>query len=246
MNLAEFGTVNHDLHRQRRAPVARFFSRANVAKLEAEIKEHAQALCDKLLRQAGGAALDVKTAYSCFTADVISGYAFGRSFGLLDAQREGWRPNFKEPTEALLQTTHVFRFFPSLKSLDRAAAWLVDYLSEEVRLFVRTMQIDIPAQIDRTRADVEAGRLAPAGGRPTIFGSLLLEEGMRPGEKATGRLAAEGFAVVGAGTETTASALAIITYHLLRRPGLLAKLREELEAFGAAADPRGLPRFSEL
>lgn len=72
INLSEFGTIDHDLHRMRRAPVARFFSRGNVAKLEGEIKEHVQMLCDKLLRQIGKVPFDVKTAYSCFTADVIS------------------------------------------------------------------------------------------------------------------------------------------------------------------------------
>lgn len=73
INLSEFGTIDHDLHRVRRAPVARFFSRANVSKLESEIKEHVQMLCDKLLRQDGKEPYDVKAAYSCFTADVISG-----------------------------------------------------------------------------------------------------------------------------------------------------------------------------
>lgn len=70
--LSEFGTIDHDLHRVRRAPVAKFFSRGNVAKLEDEIKEHVQMLCDKLLRQNVKEPFDVKTAYSCFTADIIS------------------------------------------------------------------------------------------------------------------------------------------------------------------------------
>lgn len=52
--------------------MAKFFSRGNVAKLEGEIKEHVQVLCDKLLRHNGKEPFDVKTAYSCFTADVIS------------------------------------------------------------------------------------------------------------------------------------------------------------------------------
>lgn len=244
LNVAEFGTVDHDLHRLRRAPVAKFFSRSNVAKLEAEIKEHVQALCDKLLRQAGKGAFDVKTAYSCFTADVISGYAFGQSFGFLAGQ-EGWTPNFRDPTEASLQASHVFRFFPFLKDLDRLAVWLVDYLPEDMSIFVRAMQIEMPAQIERTRADVEAG-LIQTDKRPTIFGSLFLDEELQSKEKGTKRLAAEGFAVVGAGTETTASAMAMVTYHLLDKPELLAKLRAELEAYGAADDPRGLPSYPEL
>ncbi|KUI69327.1 Trichodiene oxygenase [Cytospora mali] len=244
LSVAEFGTVDHDLHRQRRAPVAKFFSRANVAKLEAEIKEHVQVLCDKLLRQNGRGPFDVKTAYSCYTADVISGYAFGESFGFLSGQ-EGWKPNFKDPTEAMLQTTHMFRFFPFLKDMDKLATVFVDYLPEDISLLVRTMQINLPAQINKTRADVEAG-LIQTNKRPTIFGSLLLEEELQDKEKGTKRLSAEGFAVVGAGTETTAAALAVITYHLLTKPELLAKLSAELETYSAGRDPRELPSFPEL
>ncbi|KAK2601043.1 hypothetical protein N8I77_010521 [Diaporthe amygdali] len=241
INLSEFGTIDHDLHRARRAPVARFFSRGNVAKLEDEIKEHVQMLCDKLLRQSKP--FDVKTAYSCFTADIISSYAFGQSFGFLE--QEGWYPNFKDPTEAALQTSHFFRFFPFLKSLDQLATLFVDYLPEDVGLFVRTMQIDLPASINQTKANVEAG-LIRSDKRPTIFGSLLLEEELESTEKGTKRLAAECFAVVGAGTETTASVLAVITYHMLTKPHLLAKLMAELEQFGITKSPRELPSFPDM
>jgi hypothetical protein len=51
INLSEFGTIDHDLHRARRAPVARFFSRGNVAKLEGETKEHVQMLSTPSLQR---------------------------------------------------------------------------------------------------------------------------------------------------------------------------------------------------
>ena len=236
-------------------------------------------LCDKLQGQHGKEPFDVKTAYSCFTADVIScewsvfmtkienrrkkihrleestlaldtvlthshvAYAFGQSFGFLD--QEGWYPNFKDPTEAALQTSHFFRFFPFMKHLDQLATWFVDYLPEDVALFVRTMQIDIPASINQTRENMEAG-LIRSDKRPTIFGSLLIEEELHSTEKGTKRLAAECFAILGAGTETTASALAVITYHLLTKPRLLAKLMEELEQSGVTKSPRELPSFPDL
>jgi cytochrome P450 len=121
----------------------------------------------------------------------------------------------------------------------------VDYLPEDVALFVRTLQIEIPASINQTRENVEAG-LIRSEKRPTIFGSLLLEEELQSTEKGTKRLAAEGFAILGAGTETTASALAVITYHLLTKPHLLAKLTSELEQFGITKSPRELPTFPDL
>ena len=121
----------------------------------------------------------------------------------------------------------------------------MDYLPEDVALFVRTLQIEIPASINQTRENVEAG-LIRSEKRLTIFGSLLLEEELQSTEKGTKRLAAEGFAILGAGTETTASALAVITYHLLTKPHLLAKLTSELEQFGITKSPRELPTFPDL
>lgn len=238
--LSMFGTSDHGLHRLRRAPLAKFFSRSMIARLEKEIHGHAQALCDKLLACAGQAPLDITVAYSCFTADTISAYAFGQSFGLL--QQPGWYPNFRDPTQATLRPVFFFRFFPFLRGLSEVAKWFVDYLPEDIGLFVRTLQIDLPRQIEQTRRDMEAGI---ALDRETIFGSLLGSD-LETHEKNGQRLAAEALAIVGAGTETTSWALSVITFHLLDKPALLEKLQRELTATGVAADARHLPSWTEL
>lgn len=243
LSIAEFGTADHDLHKTRRAPVAKFFTRAKIARLEGEIKEYVQALCDKLLRQNGKGPFDFKTAYSCFTADVVSAYCFGQSFGFLN--QEGWTPNFREPTEKALQTSHVFRWFTFLKHLDKLATVFVDYLPKDVALFVRTMQIELPDRVNKTREAMQAG-LIDTKDRHTIFGEILFDEEMESKEKGTQRIATEGFAVVGAGTETTASAIAVITYHLLNNAEQMARLRSELAAHGVADDPRALPDYTDL
>ncbi|KAI1856628.1 hypothetical protein JX265_011587 [Neoarthrinium moseri] len=63
------------MHRMRRAPINRFLSRAQMLKLEAEVHEFTQRMCDKMLRTWGP--FDVKEVYNCYTADIISQYAFG-------------------------------------------------------------------------------------------------------------------------------------------------------------------------
>lgn len=74
-----------------------------ISKLESVIKELADQLCDKMIRLGivtliqknsklmltveanhDRAPLNVTTAYSCFTSDVISGYCFGNPFGFLE------------------------------------------------------------------------------------------------------------------------------------------------------------------
>ncbi|KAF5262557.1 hypothetical protein FOXYS1_6721, partial [Fusarium oxysporum] len=67
-----FGTPDHDLHRARRAPVAKFFSRAMIARLEQEVHDLAQTLCNKLLAENKDEKerkpFEIAHAYSCFTS----------------------------------------------------------------------------------------------------------------------------------------------------------------------------------
>jgi hypothetical protein len=97
-----FTTVDHDHHRIRRSATNKFFSRAQISKLESVVKGLVDKLCDKMIRLSRSslmqkspnsiltvksnqnrAPLDVTTAYSCFTSDVISGYCFGEPFGFV-------------------------------------------------------------------------------------------------------------------------------------------------------------------
>lgn len=121
----------------------------------------------------------------------------------------------------------------------------LDYLPADLALMIKTMQIDLPEQIEKTRDLVDSGMLSTRD-RHTIFGEILTDESMEVKEKGTDRLAMEAFAIMGAGTETTASALAIITYEILKNPKILAKLTAELEQSGLTNNPRDLPSFPEL
>ena len=86
-----------------------------IERLEGEILENVNKLTSKILKEAGRGPFDVAMAYSCFTADTISSYCFGESFGLLD--QASWTPNFREATLAVLKPVFWFRFFPSLSRL---------------------------------------------------------------------------------------------------------------------------------
>ncbi|KAL6169013.1 hypothetical protein ACJQWK_05373 [Exserohilum turcicum] len=234
-----FGTVDHDHHRMRRIPVAKFFSRSMIARLEPDIHALVQKLCDKLLAQSGeNDPFDVTMAYSCFTSDAISSYSFGQGFGLLD--QKTWYPNFREPTASILRPVFVFRFFPWTKASAGLATFLIDYLPKDIALMVKTLQIDIPALIRKAEADLDAGITYD---RPTVFAALLQSASDEEKNKLRW-VADEAQAIVGAGTETTSWALAVITYHLLSNPPLLAKLTRELET--VVTDPRHLPGWTQL
>jgi cytochrome P450 len=210
-----------------------------IARLEPEIKVLVQKLCSKLLTQSGDKeAFDITMAYSCFTSDAISGYSFGTNFGLLD--QKGWFPNFREPTAALLRPVFIFRFFPFVKASAGLGKYVVDYMPPSIAMFIRTLQIDMPARVRQAKADLDAGITYD---RPTIFASLLQSD-LEIMDKEPQRLADEAAAVVGAGTETTSWALSVMTYHLLTKPELLAKLTAELKT--VITDPQQLPDWTVL
>ena len=236
-----FGCADHDTHRIRRAGwVARFFSRSMVAQLEEEIRGLVGRLCDKLLAEQGrGRPIDVTMAYSCLASDIISDYCFGQPFGLL-AQEE-WTPNFRQAGIAVVRPAYYFRFFPFLSPLVGLGKWFVAYLPEDLALFIRTLEIDVPALIAKTRAEMDAGISSRA--RPTVFMELMQSD-LPASEKTHDRLKSEAFSLLGAATETTSWALGTITYYLLSQPETMARLRAELET--VVHDPRRLPPLTTL
>ncbi|KAJ0122769.1 trichodiene oxygenase [Diaporthe amygdali] len=242
-NKTEFATTDHDLHRTRRAPVAKFFSRSVTMNLEHEIAAHAQRLCDKILAEGGqGAPFDLTIAYSNLSTDVISGYCFGESFGesfnLLE--KPGWSANFRQPNLSTLKYWFLFRFFPSLKNLTKLGVWFIDYLPPDIALFVQTMQVDIPKLVTKTINNLNAGIVYP---RPVLVGALI-GSSLSEEEKAPERISAETLSILGAGTETTAWCLSVMTYHILTNPEIFENLTHELKE--AVPDSQRLPHWATL
>lgn len=207
-----------------------------IARLEPDIQKLVQKLCDKLLQQSEP--FDVTMAYSCFTSDAISGYAFGESFGFLE--QDGWYPNFREPTASVLRPVFVFRFFPWTKASVGLGKLFVDYLPKDIALMIRTLQIDLPSRVRNVKSSIDAD-VHPD--RPNIFDSLLRSD-LDALDKEPQRLTDEAAAVVSAGTETTSWALAVMTYHLIKQPQLLAKLTQELKS--VVNDATKLPDWTVL
>ncbi|KAK7962199.1 cytochrome p450 [Apiospora aurea] len=74
---SSFGTRDHETHRIRRGTVNLFFSRAQIMEFELEVHELAQRRCGKM-RWWKQTPFDVSEAYSRFTADTSSQYAFSQ------------------------------------------------------------------------------------------------------------------------------------------------------------------------
>ncbi|KAL2151657.1 hypothetical protein VTH82DRAFT_6755 [Thermothelomyces myriococcoides] len=230
VSVTGFSTVPHELHRIRKGALSRFFSRNQMLKLEAEVLDMAQMVADKMLSFAGKEPFDIKEAFNCFTADVISQYAFGEPMGFV--AQEGWEPNFATWVKSFFRSAYMMRHNVVARKLAQVMPMMADYLGEDVKRVMRQMTVVIPGYIQAAINNPEKGR---------VFAELVNSDLLPPEEKTMYRLSGEGFNFLLAGTETTAATLTVITFWLLSKPEIYKRLMEDL----AGLDPAKL-KWTEL
>ncbi|KAL8342206.1 hypothetical protein RB598_003891 [Gaeumannomyces tritici] len=202
--VASFAATPHELHRARRSPMSRFFGRSQILKLESEVLDFAQLAVDKMLRSAGGEPLNLGSAFQCFTGRHNLQPLLWRAHGIRSAG--GMRHNFL------------------LRKASEYLPMLAKYVSEDTRNLLHHMDGVIPGYIRAAVADPTSNHL---------FAELARGKTQAPEKSkaaaAGQRLSAEGFALLIAGTETTAATLTVISYHVLANPHILARLQQDLE-----------------
>ena len=195
VSVTGFSTVPHELHRLRKGALSRFFSRQQTLKLESEVLDFATMTVDKLLTSAGKGPFDIKEAFNCFTADVISQYAFGESMGFVS--QEGWEPNLATWTKSFFKSAYMMRHNAPARRMADMLPMVADYLGEDVKAIMRQMTVVIPGYIEQ--ALKEEGNSRGRVFAEVVKGKMLPEE-----EMTMYRLSGEGFNFLLAGTETTA------------------------------------------
>jgi cytochrome P450 len=114
--------------------------------------------------------------------------------------RDEWEPNFRKPLNAFLQITFVFRFFPFLRMVIKAAPLFAKQLSHDVRSMLIETNERMPARVRQAREDYKSGAIKD---RQSIFATIMQSQ-LPASEKTDIRLGGEGFSLITAGTETTA------------------------------------------
>ncbi|KAF2667975.1 trichodiene oxygenase [Microthyrium microscopicum] len=227
-----FGTIDHNLHRKRRAPLNTFFSKASISKLETLIHPLSHRLCDILLARAGtGEPVNVNDAYSCFSSDVIITYCFGQPGGFLD--KDDFDNGIREGIHITLATLPLLRQWPWIRLIYGGMNTFLTYMGQSVPSHVKS---GLAGAVEKGEQD---SRLY----RRSIFNELL-DSNLPAEEKSERRLLAEALNMIGAGTETVAWTLSVGTYHLLAKPEILHKIKTELDTI--VTDPNDLPAWSVL
>ena len=232
-----FGTVKHDLHRVRRAAMNPFFSKKNVSTLEPLIQSKVDLLCAALGEYApdgsdekrAGKEIELGVAYMSLALDVISDYAFGKSYGLLDLP--GFSQLWKEVVEEVMESFALVRNLPWLPELLKKLPMPIIRLLDKGMAFYLQMEAETRVEVAKvvwgeTRRSKKEFR-DPTTAHKTIFEELY-DSNLPPREKTIDRLNEEGFTLILAGADTSCATLTHISYHLLANPDILKTLKEEL------------------
>ncbi|KAF1837008.1 putative P450 monooxygenase [Decorospora gaudefroyi] len=237
---ALFTTVEHELHRRRRAPLAPFFSAAAIRRFDAGIRGKVEGLSRRLDEyRRGGRVVNLGDAMTAMTTDIITQYSFGFSYNFLEA--EGFNPDWSAVMKSCTEQSLLNKQMPWLMAQvgKIPVCWLV-WIKPEMADFMR-FRADVAQSVQRVLSG--RGKGNEDSGHATIFHSLLASD-LPASEMSPKRLQGEGEALVGAGAVTTAHYLTTTIYHILANPPVLQKLQQEMKS--AMPDRSTLPPYHEL
>ena len=233
-----FGTVQHDHHRLRRAPINPFFSKKSISAIEPLIQSKVDLLCTALGEYAPGGSdenragkeIELGLAYMSLTLDVISQFAFGKTYGLLNLP--GFSQLWKDVVENVMESFALVRNLPWLPELLKKLPMPVTRIIDQGMAFYLQMEAETRVEVAKI-VQGEKGRSGKENENPTtahkknIFEELY-DSSLPPQEKTVDRLNEEGFALILAGADTSSATLTQLSYHLLANPDILKTLKEEL------------------
>lgn len=232
---SSFASVSPETHRQRRAPVEKFFSKAAITRTESTI----QFCLDKLVEHLEHAyqshkVITLDAGFSALTSDIIHQYVFGFNSGNLD--QEDFNENIRDGISGLFRIGHIAFFFPIIQPIMNTLPLSVVKMINPYALALKDQKTDVHNRVVRFLS----GEKSKSGSVIEKLSSPDMPEHFRSAENLTD----EGFSLVIGGTETTARSLSLGMYHLLSEPHLLKKLREELRS--VMPTPESKPTWNEL
>lgn len=131
------GTVNHEHHRLRRAPLSPFFSKRSVANLEPMIRGRVERMAERLTdAQKDGSVVNLGHMYAALTMDIITEYSYAKSYNCLDAP--DFMRQWPDTIDAVSRASHLNKQFP----------WLLGIFQSMPRWMVAAMDPDMVRLID--------------------------------------------------------------------------------------------------
>jgi cytochrome P450 len=154
------------------------------------------------------------TWYRLTTFDIIGDLAFGEHFSGLDRGRY-------HPWVAFM--TGYTRMIPFFKAMDAYPA-----IFRTAFAFMSSSSQAILEQMQYSQALVQKRIKSASSSRPDLVDSIMRQRGTKD-ELSEAEIEANASVIIIAGSETPADLLCSVTYWLLRTPGVLTRVRDELQ-----------------
>ncbi|KAJ4316651.1 hypothetical protein N0V94_005332 [Neodidymelliopsis sp. IMI 364377] len=221
-----FVETDKDLHRSRRKMLNNFFSKASVRSIEGILKTKIAVLCNRLSETRGDGAINMYHAFRCLTIDFITEVAFGESFDLLTkSENNTYNAPFLEAFDLASASIWDFIYMPFTRfiannsprtvtaTLSQPAARLQDLISAVANTLAKFRQLN------------SSGKTLD---HDVIFTSMAHLD-----DKA---LMAEAVDILVAGSDTTATTLAVALGEMIKDPTIPQKIKDELRKTGMTAE----------
>ncbi|SMR47054.1 unnamed protein product [Zymoseptoria tritici ST99CH_1A5] len=223
---SHFGTIPHELHRRRRAPLNPFFSRASVTRLEPMLRQVVEDLSTRLEQfRESQKPVNLRHAFAAVTMDVVTDYAFGTSYKCLE--QPDFAPMWAEAIDSVSEQSHMNKQFPIVLQMMRMMPlWVVERTAPDVMRLIK-FQMDMATQVSLQMSGKSADN--KVSDHPTIFHELLQPGALPESEQTLPHLVNEAQSIVAAGQVTTTHYLNTTAYHILAREDVLKRLKAELK-----------------
>lgn len=221
-------TVEEQIHRRRRGALNPFFSKASIVANIPVIQDKLAIMCERLDKiQGSREVLDLEAVYLALTTDVLTQCSYGWTYDYINSP--DWAMTWKLVNTGGRASAAIVRSFPLIGAIVRSMP-----LAMAIKLvppvgFMKSWMQRVGVQVKKIKADPETmARIRTEKRRKDTIFAQILSSDLPEHELSDQRLIDEGVLIATAGSETTAWAITITTYHLMKSPRVLAKLRREL------------------
>ncbi|KAF4548523.1 Averantin hydroxylase-like protein [Elsinoe fawcettii] len=222
--------ANQEDHRRFRRVLSHGFSAQAMQDQQPMITKYVNLLMSRLQEASASGAIDMVAWYNFTTFDIIGDLTCGESFGCLEAgEYHPWIATIFSGIKVSTMMTAI-SFFPWIRTLPmslvpKSALKKRDELKQYTELTVRK-------------------RLALGATRPDFMQGII----NRKGETALTipEIESNSMVLITAGSETTATALSGITFHVLSNPEVYNKVRDEVRMGFTRADEIDLLNTAKL
>ncbi|KAI9705392.1 MAG: hypothetical protein M1820_005222 [Bogoriella megaspora] len=247
-HLSTTATVRSDVHRKRRAAFAPFLSRSSIESKSLFLNAKTLQLCDRFEQaRKEGSIINLPEAFTGLTVDVITQFTYGESANTLSLNNFG--STWRYWSRTLARIPVVYNVFPRLPAvlglLPQAIVKLVFPAVALAREYARTLGYHVDITIAQTLSQNQNETNTGKHSKATLF-EQILSSGLPAAELSKERLVQEGLVFIGAGTETTARALSLISYYLVDKPHILEEVHKELDPVFEGLVPGQVPSWASL